>query len=63
MIACDIAIIGGGIIGCAIARKLSRYSPQTLVVEAANDIACGTTKANGGLIHSGYDPAPGTMKS
>ena len=63
MIACDIAIIGGGIIGCAIARELSRYSPQTLVVEAANDIACGTTKANGGLIHSGYDPAPGTMKS
>ena len=53
MIACDIAIIGGGIIGCAIARELSRYSPQTLVVEAANDIACGTTKANGGLIHSG----------
>ena len=46
MIACDIAIIGGGIIGCAIARELSRYSPQTLVAEAANDIACGTTKAN-----------------
>ena len=63
MIACDIAIVGGGIIGCAIARELSRYSLRTLVVEAANDIACGTTKANGGLIHSGYDPAPGTMKS
>lgn len=63
MIACDIAIVGGGIIGCAIARELSRYSLQTVVIEAANDIACGTTKANGGLIHSGYDPAPGTMKS
>lgn len=63
MIACDIVIVGGGIIGCAIARELSRYSLQTLVIEAANDIACGTTKANGGLIHSGYDPAPGTMKS
>lgn len=63
MIACDIAIVGGGIIGCAIARELSRYSLRALVVEAANDIACGTTKANGGLIHSGYDPAPGTMKS
>ncbi len=63
MIACDIAIVGGGIIGCTIARELSRYSLRALVVEAANDIACGTTKANGGLIHSGYDPAPGTMKS
>lgn len=63
MIACDIVIVGGGIIGCAIARELSRYSLQTVVIEAANDIACGTTKANGGLIHSGYDPAPGTMKS
>ena len=63
MIACDIAIVGGGIIGCAIARELSRYSLQAVVIEAANDIACGTTKANGGLIHSGYDPAPGTMKS
>ena len=63
MITCDIVIVGGGIIGCAIARELSRYSLQTLVIEAANDIACGTTKANGGLIHYGYDPAPGTMKS
>ena len=63
MIACDIAVVGGGIIGCTIARELSRYSMHTLVIEAANDIACGTTKANGGLIHSGYDPAPGTMKS
>lgn len=63
MITCDIAIVGGGIIGCTIARELSRYSAHTLVIEAANDIACGTTKANGGLIHSGYDPTPGTMKS
>ena len=58
MIACDIAIIGGGIIGCAIARELSRYSPQTLVVEAANDIACGTTKANGGRTRNLPQDAP-----
>ena len=53
MIDSDIVIVGGGIIGCAIARELSRYRLQVVVVEAANDIACGTTKANGGLVHSG----------
>ncbi len=60
---CDVVIVGAGIIGCAIARELSRYQLQIAVVEAANDIACGTTKANGGLVHSGYDPMPGTMKA
>lgn len=59
----DIAIVGAGIIGCAIARQLSRYELSIAVVEAANDVACGTTKANGGLVHAGYDPAPGTMKA
>ena len=63
MIDSDIVIVGGGIIGCAIARELSRYRLQVVVVEAANDIACGTTKANGGLVHSGYDPTPGTVKA
>ncbi len=59
----DIAIIGGGIVGCCIARQLSRYDASVVVIEAANDIACGTTKANGGLVHAGYDPAPGSVKA
>ena len=59
----DIVIVGAGITGCAIARQLARYDASIAVIEAANDIACGTTKANGGLVHAGYDPAPGTCKA
>lgn len=59
----DIAIVGAGITGCAIARQLTRYDLSICVVEAANDIALGASKANGGLVHAGYDPAPGTIKA
>lgn len=59
----DIAIIGAGITGCAIARQLSRYDKTIVVIEAANDVSLGASKANGGMVHAGYDPAPGTMKA
>ena len=59
----DIAIIGGGIVGCCIARQLARYDVNVAVVEAANDIACGSSKAHGGLVHGGYDPKPESMKA
>lgn len=59
----DIAIVGAGITGCAIARQLARFDLSICVVEAANDIALGASKANGGLEHAGYDPAPGTVKA
>lgn len=59
----DIAIVGAGITGCAIARQLARYDLSICVIEAANDIALGASKANGGLVHAGYDPVPGTVKA
>ena len=59
----DIAIVGAGITGCAIARQLARFDLSICVVEAANDIVLGASKANGGLVHAGYDPAPGTVKA
>lgn len=59
----DIAIVGAGITGCAIARQLARFDLSICVVEAANDIALGASKAKGGLVHAGYDPAPGTVKA
>lgn len=59
----DIAIVGAGITGCTIARQLARYDLSICVVEATNDIALGASKANGGLVHAGYDPAPGTVKA
>lgn len=59
----DVAIVGAGITGCAIARHLSQFELKICVVEAGNDIALGASKANGGLVHAGYDPAPGTVKA
>ena len=51
----DIAVVGAGITGCAIARQLARYDLTICVVEATNDVALGASKANGGLVHAGYD--------
>lgn len=59
----DIAIVGAGITGCAIARQLARFDLSICMVEATNDIALGASKANGGLVHAGYDPTPGTVKA
>ncbi|MCR4941094.1 MAG: NAD(P)/FAD-dependent oxidoreductase [Treponemataceae bacterium] len=57
----DIAIIGAGIIGASIARELSRYKLKICLVEKADDVSCGTSKANSGIVHAGYDPEPGTL--
>jgi glycerol-3-phosphate dehydrogenase len=57
----DVAIIGCGIVGAAAAYELSKYSCSVVVLERENDVACGTTKANSAIIHSGYDPKPGTL--
>ncbi len=57
----DVVIIGGGISGASLARELSKYELKTLVLEKENDIAYGSTKANSGIVHGGYDPEPGTL--
>lgn len=57
----DVAIIGGGIVGCSIARELSRYNARICLLEKENDVSCGTSKANSGIIHAGYDPEPNTL--
>ena len=59
----DIIIIGAGIIGCAVARELSRYHSRITVLEKENDVACGTSKANSGIVHAGFDAAYGTLKA
>lgn len=57
----DVVIIGAGVCGCAIARELSRYDADVMVLERAQDVADGTTKANAALVHAGYDAQPGSM--
>ena len=56
----DLIIIGGGVCGCSLLYELSRYKISALLLEKENDLACGTTKANSGIVHAGYDPEPGT---
>lgn len=59
----DVAVIGGGVTGCAIARELSRYRLAVCLIERENDVGCGSSKANSGIVHAGYDPEPGTLKA
>ncbi|WP_312423276.1 NAD(P)/FAD-dependent oxidoreductase [Anaerospora hongkongensis] len=58
----DIIIIGGGVVGTAIARELSRYRLNIVIVERQPDLAMGTSKANSGILHAGFDAHPGTLK-
>ena len=57
----DIVIIGAGVSGSAIARELSRYDLDIVVLEKQEDICSGTSKANSGIIHSGYDAPEGSL--
>ena len=57
----DVAIIGCGITGAATAWELSKYKLNIAVFESENDVSMGTTRTNGGIIHAGYDPKPGTL--
>ena len=59
----DVVIIGAGVTGCAVARELSRYDLKICVVERAEDVCCGTSKANSAIIHAGYDAVPGSLKA
>jgi len=58
----DVLIIGGGVIGCAIARELSRYKLSVLLVEKEHDVAVQTSGRNDGMIHSGIDLKKSSQK-
>lgn len=59
----DVVIIGGGVTGTAVARELSRYEIKICVVEREEDVCCGTSKANSGIVHAGYDAEIGSLKA
>lgn len=56
----DVIIIGGGISGCSLLYQLSKLQGKFLLLEKENDLSLGSTKANSGIVHAGYDPLPGT---
>lgn len=59
----DVCIIGAGVTGGMLARELSRYRLSVCLLEKENDVACGASRANSGIIHGGFDPEPGTLKA
>ena len=59
----DVIVIGGGIVGCAIARALAGTELSVTLVEARIDVGDGTSKANTALLHTGFDSTPGTLES
>lgn len=59
----DVVVIGAGVVGAATARELSKYELSVVVVEKEEDVCSGTSKANSGIVHAGYDAKPGTNKA
>ncbi len=59
----DVAVIGAGVTGAAIARELTRYNCKVVVIEKEEDVCSGTSKANSAIVHAGYDAKPGTLKA
>lgn len=59
----DVAIVGAGVVGCALAFELSKYQLRVVVLEKKYDVGEGTSKANSALIHTGFDETPGSLES
>ncbi len=58
----DVLIIGGGVVGCAIARELSRFKVSILLAEKEHDVAMHASSRNDGVVHPGIDLKIGTQK-
>jgi glycerol-3-phosphate dehydrogenase len=59
----DVAVIGAGVVGAAIARELTRYELSVALVEAAADVGMGTSKASTAIWHTGFDAKPGSLEA
>ncbi|WP_336320301.1 FAD-dependent oxidoreductase [Streptomyces lavendofoliae] len=59
----DVVVVGAGVVGSAIARELARYPLRTALVDAADDVGEGTSKANTAILHTGFDAVPGSLEA
>ncbi|WP_026507371.1 NAD(P)/FAD-dependent oxidoreductase [Butyrivibrio sp. MC2013] len=58
----DVLIIGGGVVGCSVARFLSFYDIKVMLVDKEEDVCSGTSKANSAIVHAGFDASFGSLK-
>ncbi len=58
----DVAIIGGGVVGCAVARRLALAGASVILLEKASDILDGASKGNSAILHTGFDAPPGSLE-
>lgn len=63
MLKTDVVVIGAGAVGCAVARELSKYDVDVIVVDKNEDVGGDASKSNSAIIHTGYDATPGTLES
>ena len=60
---CDVAVIGAGVVGAAVARRLQLDGYSVVVLEAAAEVLDGASKGNSGILHTGFDAPPGTLEA
>lgn len=58
----DVAVIGAGVVGSAIARELAQYDLKVALLEKRSDVGAGTSKANTAILHTGFDTIPGSLE-
>ncbi len=59
----DVAVVGAGVVGSAIASQLTRLGLSVVLLEAAADVGTGTSKANTAIWHTGFDAKPGSLEA
>jgi glycerol-3-phosphate dehydrogenase len=59
----DVAVIGAGVVGCAVARRLAAGDVSVVLLDARDDVGDGTSKANTAILHTGFDAVPGSLES
>ena len=59
----DVTVIGCGVVGALIARECTKYQVRVCILEKENDVACGASKANSGIVHAGFDAHEGSLKA
>jgi glycerol-3-phosphate dehydrogenase len=58
----DVAVVGGGVVGCAVARRFTLQGARVVLLEKGADILSGASKGNSAILHTGFDAPPGSLE-